>query len=236
MRLSDDQSRATNGERSTTARASSVAGGGSPGRAAPRSRRCQAIPVSTAKSLEMFLILAEIANAERKLTQSSDARTSGQRMTAQLPESSCSYGRGSGLRGGNPRAPAAQSSHFTEVVAAGQSHSFWRARAKACTNCSVIMAVDISNLSRSAHNQGTGNCAGITQPARSGENSQPSSPLWLERQGGFSGGTGVNQLDRMDALGLAPVLEENQSCLGKGAVAFRKRGLLNALCHGRGRS
>src|SRR5450755_2719321 len=36
----------------------------------------------------------------------------------------------------------------------------------------------------------------------------------------------------MDALGLTPVLEENQPCQGKGAVAFRKRGLLNALCHG----
>src|SRR5713226_3380944 len=35
----------------------------------------------------------------------------------------------------------------------------------------------------------------------------------------------------MDALGLAAVLEENQSCLGKRAVAFRKRGLLNALRH-----
>ena len=56
-------------------------------------------------------------------------------------------------------------------------------------------------------------------------------PLWLERQGGFSGRTGVNQLERMDALGLAAVLEENQSRLGKGAVAFRKRGLLNSLCH-----
>ncbi len=38
--------------------------------------------------------------------------------------------------------------------------------------------------------------------------------LWLQRQCGFSVGTGVNQLDLMDALGLAPVLEEDQARLG----------------------
>jgi hypothetical protein len=56
--------------------------------------------------------------------------------------------------------------------------------------------------------------------------------LWLERQCGFSAGAGVNQLDLMDTLGPAPVLEEDQSCLGKAAVAYRKRGFLNPLCHG----
>ena len=46
-------------------------------------------------------------------------------------------------------------------------------------------------------------------------------PLWLQRQGGRSGWTGVSQHERMDALGLAAVLEENQSGLGQGAVPFR---------------
>jgi hypothetical protein len=51
-------------------------------------------------------------------------------------------------------------------------------------------------------------------------------------QGGFAGGT-CNQLERMDALGLACVLEENQSGVGKGAVSFRLRGPLNVLGHAR---
>src|ERR1035441_8940513 len=55
--------------------------------------------------------------------------------------------------------------------------------------------------------------------------------LRLQRQRGFSHGAVVNQFDRMDALGRAAVLEVNQSGLGKGPVAFRECGLLNALCH-----
>src|SRR5438128_5945250 len=35
----------------------------------------------------------------------------------------------------------------------------------------------------------------------------------------------------MDALGFAPVLKKQQSCLGKDSVSCRKRGLLNTLCH-----
>src|SRR5579863_736009 len=55
--------------------------------------------------------------------------------------------------------------------------------------------------------------------------------LRLEHQRGFSRGTGVCQLERTDVLGLAPVLEENQSCLRKGAVSLRKNGLLHLLLH-----
>ena len=49
----------------------------------------------------------------------------------------------------------------------------------------------------------------------------PRDNLRLERQGGLPGGAGINQLDRMDALGLASVLEEEQSRLGESTVPFR---------------
>ena len=60
---------------------------------------------------------------------------------------------------------------------------------------------------------------GLAQIRRRLNNS--SHNLRLERQGGFSGGAGINQLDRMDALGFASVWEEEQSRLGKSTVPFR---------------
>lgn len=44
--------------------------------------------------------------------------------------------------------------------------------------------------------------------------------LLLQRQSGGTGGTGVDQLNGMDALRLAAVLEEDQTRLGQGAVSF----------------
>src|SRR5437016_2457689 len=55
--------------------------------------------------------------------------------------------------------------------------------------------------------------------------------LRLERQCSFSGRAGINQLDGTDPLNLSPVLEENQSRQGQGAISFRKRSLLNTLSH-----
>jgi hypothetical protein len=53
------------------------------------------------------------------------------------------------------------------------------------------------------------------------------SVLRLQIESSFPCGPVVDQLNRMDALSLAAVFEENQSRLRKHAVAFRKRGPLN---------
>src|ERR1035441_1513353 len=56
--------------------------------------------------------------------------------------------------------------------------------------------------------------------------------LRLQRQRSFSGGTRIDQLERLDALRLASVLEENQACHGQRAVSCGQRRLLYFLFHG----
>lgn len=62
---------------------------------------------------------------------------------------------------------------------------------------------------------------GRQTPGVTRETKTPGVLLRLERQGGFAGGTGVDQLDRVQFLGLAVVLEKNQAGFGKRAIAFR---------------
>src|SRR5580700_6806915 len=55
--------------------------------------------------------------------------------------------------------------------------------------------------------------------------------LWMEEQTRLPGRTVVDQLERTNALGLAPVLEEDQSSRGEWALALRQRGLLDFQLH-----
>src|ERR1019366_4346181 len=56
--------------------------------------------------------------------------------------------------------------------------------------------------------------------------------LRLQCQRSFSGRTLINQLERLDALRLASVLEENQACHGQRAVSFGQGRFLHFLFHG----
>src|ERR1022692_1984723 len=60
----------------------------------------------------------------------------------------------------------------------------------------------------------------------------PCITLRLQRHHGFSGGTVVDQLDRLEAFGLTSVLEEDQSGHGECPVAFGQGGFLHLLLHG----
>src|SRR5260370_11202071 len=56
--------------------------------------------------------------------------------------------------------------------------------------------------------------------------------LRLKFQGSFSRGTVVEQFERLHALRLPTVLEENQAGYRKRAIAFRQEGFLHPLFHG----
>ena len=55
--------------------------------------------------------------------------------------------------------------------------------------------------------------------------------LRLQRHGGFAGRAGIKQFDRMDALSIPAVSEEEQARNGKCAVSFRESGVLNLQLH-----